>query len=113
VVFVEKPLALTMEELAEVLAAAREPGARLMVGFNRRFSPLVQHVRSALQRCSAPAAMLYRVNAGPLPHDHWFKSADEGGRLLGEGCHFLDLLICLACLRTVSVLLGCLGKEAG
>jgi predicted dehydrogenase len=113
VVFVEKPLALTMEELAEVLAAAREPGARLMVGFNRRFSPLVQHVRNALQRCTAPAAMLYRVNAGPLPHDHWFKSADEGGRLLGEGCHFLDLLIYLARSRPETVHAVSLGKEAG
>jgi predicted dehydrogenase/threonine dehydrogenase-like Zn-dependent dehydrogenase len=113
VVFVEKPLALTTEELRPVLEAAREPGARLMVGFNRRFSPLVTFARDALKKCSGPAAITYRVNAGPLPHDHWFRDAGEGGRLLGEGCHFIDLLLHLARSRPETVHAVSLGKEAG
>lgn len=112
-VFVEKPLALTIEELREVIAVAREPGARLMVGFNRRFSPLVAFLRDAIHRTGAPAAMVYRVNAGPLPHDHWHRDASEGGRLLGEGCHFLDLLIHLARSRPETVYAVSVGKEAG
>jgi predicted dehydrogenase/threonine dehydrogenase-like Zn-dependent dehydrogenase len=112
-VFVEKPLAMNLDELGEVLAAAREPGARLMVGFNRRFSPLVGFLREALSRCSAPPAMVYRVNAGPLPRDHWFRDPQEGGRLLGEGCHFIDLLLYLAGSRPETVHAVSLGKEAG
>ena len=112
-VFVEKPLALTVEELREVLEAAREPGARLMVGFNRRFSPLTRFVQEALQRCCAPSAMIFRVNAGPLPRDHWFRDPDEGGRLLGEGCHFIDTLIHLAGSRPETVHAVSLGKQAG
>jgi predicted dehydrogenase len=112
-VFVEKPLALTVEELREVLEAARQPGARLMVGFNRRFSPLTRFIHEALQRCCAPPAMIFRVNAGPLPRDHWFRDPEEGGRLLGEGCHFIDTLLYLAGSRPQTVHAVSLGKQAG
>jgi predicted dehydrogenase/threonine dehydrogenase-like Zn-dependent dehydrogenase len=112
-VFVEKPLALTIEELRAVLSVAREPGAQLMVGFNRRFSPLVSFVRGAMPASSGPSAMLYRVNAGPLPHDHWFRDPNEGGRLLGEGCHFIDLLLYFSRSRPETVHAVSLAKEAG
>jgi polar amino acid transport system substrate-binding protein len=94
-VFVEKPLALDEEELAEV-EAALDSGGPLMVGFNRRFAPLVERLRREL--AGAPARVLaVRVNAGPLPGGHWLHDPEDGGgRLLGECCHFVDLLADLA-----------------
>jgi predicted dehydrogenase/threonine dehydrogenase-like Zn-dependent dehydrogenase len=101
-VFVEKPLALTEEELLEVEAALSE-GGLLMVGFNRRHAPLTVRLRSALEGIGAPV-LLARVNAGPLPDDHWLHDPEDGGgRLLGEGCHFVDLLAHLAGGRPLSV----------
>jgi predicted dehydrogenase len=100
-VFVEKPLALTEEELEEVERALGAGGV-LMVGFNRRFAPLTERLRSEL--AGIPDLVLSaRVNAGPLPAEHWLHDPEEGGgRLLGEGCHFVDLLADLAGARIVS-----------
>ena len=101
-VLVEKPLALSAEELLAVEGALAEGGA-LMVGFNRRFAPLTERLRAEI--AGAPGHVLAaRVNAGPLPADHWLHDPEEGGgRLLGEGCHFVDLLAHLAGSRPVSV----------
>lgn len=91
-VFVEKPLALTEMELADV-ARALPHGRFLMVGFNRRFAPFVLDAVELL-RSSANCQMTVRVNAGRLPDDHWLHDPLlGGGRLLGEGCHFIDLLM--------------------
>lgn len=93
-VFVEKPLALTLDQLDAVEAAyAQAPaGTKLMVGFNRRFAPLVQEARRLLAVEPAPKSLLYTVNAGAIPADHWLQRADEGGgRIVGEACHFVDL----------------------
>jgi len=89
--FVEKPLALNESELAEVEEALTDDNL-LMVGFNRRFAPLVERLRSAI--ANAPERVVaVRVNAGPLEDDHWLHDPEEGGgRLLGEGCHFVDLV---------------------
>src|SRR5205807_6317059 len=92
-VFVEKPLALSQDELDEIEAAYS--GGVLMVGFNRRFAPLTQSLRSQLEGLSG-LVLLARVNAGPLARDHWVNDPSEGGRLVGEGCHFVDLLAHLA-----------------
>lgn len=90
-VFVEKPLAMTEEELREVLKAARESGSVLFVGFNRRFAPLARQVKALFCERASPMALLYRVNAGPLPAEHWSLDASEGGgRIIGEVCHFID-----------------------
>ena len=91
-VLVEKPLCLTEEELEEISAAYG--GSRLlMVGFNRRFAPLAQKVKAALQGRNTPLVMTYRVNAGFIPEDHWVHDPEVGGgRLLGEVCHFIDFL---------------------
>jgi predicted dehydrogenase/threonine dehydrogenase-like Zn-dependent dehydrogenase len=95
-VFVEKPLCLTAEELTSI-EAAHTGEQLLMVGFNRRFAPLLLDLRQQLQRLSGPKAFVYTCNAGAIPADHWTQDpALGGGRLLGEACHFVDLLRHLA-----------------
>lgn len=92
-VFVEKPLALDDESLDEVLAAARRSRLPLVVGFNRRRAPLLVRLRAALPS-GLPRVVALRVNAGPLPADHWLRDPRVGGgRVIGEGCHFADLAL--------------------
>jgi predicted dehydrogenase len=68
-----------------------------MVGFNRRFAPLVQQAKAFLRPSSGPVGITYRVNAGPIPSDHWVQDPQEGGgRIIGEVCHFADLIHFLA-----------------
>jgi len=88
-VFVEKPLALTDDELNEIESAYA--GGVLMVGFNRRFAPLTEKLVELLGDLGG-ALLVARVNAGPVPSGHWLTDREEGGRLIGEGCHFVDLL---------------------
>jgi predicted dehydrogenase/threonine dehydrogenase-like Zn-dependent dehydrogenase len=88
-VFCEKPPALNDQELARLRAAAS--GRVLQVGFNRRHAPLAQTMREHVVRGGHPVELVYRVAAGRLPSDHWLNDpVDGGGRLLGEGCHFID-----------------------
>ncbi|MGW7417728.1 bi-domain-containing oxidoreductase [Streptomyces sp. NPDC054863] len=91
-VFVEKPLALTEEELAGVLAAVEESGNdRLQVGFNRRFAPLLQEARQQFGARKGPASLRYLINAGSLPQGSWYlRQGAEGSRFAGEGGHFID-----------------------
>ncbi|HMG72542.1 MAG TPA: bi-domain-containing oxidoreductase [Pyrinomonadaceae bacterium] len=92
-VFVEKPLALNDEELDGVLAAAERAGAQLMVGFNRRFSPLARRARELFAERAAPLSINYRVNGGRIPRGHWAHDPKEGGgRIVGEVCHFIDFM---------------------
>jgi predicted dehydrogenase/threonine dehydrogenase-like Zn-dependent dehydrogenase len=92
-IFVEKPLGLTLGECQAVLQAVELAGVLCAVGFNRRFSPLAQALHSALQQVSGPKQLLMRVNAGFLPTNHWLRDPQQGGgRIVGEGCHFFDLL---------------------
>jgi predicted dehydrogenase len=92
-VFVEKPLALNRDELAAIVGMQRRTGRRLIVGFNRRFAPLVQDMHAFLKDHSRPLLSIYRINAGAIPATHWTQSAEEGGgRIIGEACHFIDLL---------------------
>ena len=89
-VYVEKPLALNWEELTLVMEAERRSGALLFVGFNRRYAPLAAEIR----RLPGPRLMSFRVNAGQLRADHWTNDLRRGGgRLKGEGCHFIDFLL--------------------
>lgn len=93
-VFVEKPLALDRPSLERVILAARETGNdRLMVGFNRRFSPLLQEMRAAWGDAAGPQMLQYRVVAGPLERTSWYRQIEkEGSRFVGEGGHFIDTL---------------------
>ena len=97
-VFVEKPLCLNREELdaiQEGYQSAKNPF--LMVGFNRRFAPLTQTLNDLLKSRSDPKSFIYTVNAGYIPPDHWTQHPEiGGGRLLGEACHFIDLIRFLA-----------------
>jgi predicted dehydrogenase len=89
-VFVEKPPCLTLEELIRLKDAVARSGRTLVVGFNRRHAPLSERLREHLAG-SGPIQLVYRVNTGPVPSDHWLDDVEEGGgRLLGEGCHFTD-----------------------
>jgi predicted dehydrogenase/threonine dehydrogenase-like Zn-dependent dehydrogenase len=96
-VFVEKPLALSEEQVAQVLATVAETGNdRVMVGFNRRFAPLFVHLREHFRRNDAPVSARYLVNAGQLDPASWYLKADtEGSRFAGEGGHFVDTLSAL------------------
>jgi predicted dehydrogenase/threonine dehydrogenase-like Zn-dependent dehydrogenase len=96
-VFVEKPLCLTLKELAAIEAAQAASGRLLMVGFNRRFAPMVVKTKARLAATPGPKSFIMTVNAGHVPAEHWAQDpAAGGGRLLGEGCHFIDLLRHLA-----------------
>ena len=98
-VFVEKPLAISHEQLAEIqtcyqnLSESGKALPKLMVGFNRRFAPHSQKIQSLLSTLHAPKNMVMTVNAGYIPKEHWTQDPEVGGgRLLGEACHFVDLL---------------------
>jgi predicted dehydrogenase/threonine dehydrogenase-like Zn-dependent dehydrogenase len=106
-VFVEKPLVIAEEELdlvdaamqlaAEKAHAAGQSSPYLMVGFNRRFAPFIHEMKSRLAGIREPLMLNYRVNAGFIPRDSWAQDPEQGGgRLVGEGCHFIDLLLHLA-----------------
>jgi predicted dehydrogenase len=97
-VFVEKPLALTQAELESIEAEwARAETPFVLVGFNRRYAPLVLTMKRLLANRAEPRAMIMTVNAGALPANHWTRDPQVGGgRIIGEGCHFIDLLRHLA-----------------
>jgi predicted dehydrogenase/threonine dehydrogenase-like Zn-dependent dehydrogenase len=96
-VFVEKPLALRHEDLDDIAAAAQAAQRLVMVGFNRRFAPQVQKMQALLAGAPGPKSLVMTVNAGAIPANHWTQDPEVGGgRLVGEGCHFIDLLRFLA-----------------
>lgn len=92
-VFVEKPLATTEADLNKVIEAYERSDRQLLTGFNRRFSEPLRTLKRYFGDLKSPIALHYRVNAGPLPKDHWTQDLVEGGgRLIGEACHFIDAL---------------------
>jgi len=126
-VFVEKPLAITRQGLEEIektyhemnashsgsTSARAEAGALLlMVGFNRRFSPQVQKIKILLTGVREPKSFVMTVNAGSIPAEHWTQDTEVGGgRIIGEACHFIDLLRFLADAPIMSVQVGVLGAQ--
>lgn len=108
-VFVEKPLALTRDDLQTVedgyrAALASGNGRQLMVGFNRRFAPQVRKMKSLLAAVNEPKSFIMTMNAGAIPPEHWTQDlAVGGGRIIGEACHFIDLMRFLAGSEIVSV----------
>ena len=104
-VFVEKPLAINHNQLSAVSKQLKADGCPLMaVGFNRRFAPLAQSLSSFFLNRNEPMHVHYRVNAGPLPLNHWTQDPEiGGGRIIGEGCHFVDFITFLVGAPPVSV----------
>jgi len=116
-VFVEKPLCLDEEQLRAIAAAMREAAAGggapvLQVGFNRRFSPAAREARRHFGAEPGPLTMMYRVNAGSIPRKHWIQDPEQGGgRLIGEVCHFIDLMQFLCGADPIEVRAICVGAE--
>lgn len=93
-VFVEKPLALNMDQLEAISTAVRTAPGQVMVGFNRRFSPLVREVQRRFG--TGPMSIIYRINAGAIAKDSWIQDRElGGGRIVGEACHFIDTMVFL------------------
>jgi len=108
-VFVEKPLAMNYEELDAVKKAYDEGNSKLMVGFNRRFSPVVVKIKEEFKNNGEPKVINIRVNAGFIPKDHWTQSPNlGGGRIIGEMCHFIDLMQFFTDAKPIKVYADCI-----
>jgi len=111
-VFVEKPLALTREEFTAVKQAYEASGRSLSVGFNRRFSPHIQAIKKALGYDPGPLNLIATMNAGPIPPSIWVHDIEiGGGRIIGEACHYLDLLVYLASSHIEAVCMNAMGPN--
>ncbi len=103
-VFVEKPLSIDYAGLDEVQEARKVSKGVLMVGFNRRFSTAAQEIRKRISLLREPVVMNFRVNAGIIPKEHWIQKQDVGGgRIIGEMCHFFDLMEYMSGARPIKV----------
>lgn len=91
-IFVEKPLCINEEELYDILELYEEHGGKVMVGFNRRFSKPFKKLKEYFDQTKEPMNIIYRVNAGLLSKDHWVQLPENGGRIIGEVCHFIDTI---------------------
>ena len=102
-VYVEKPLCVNIEDLASIEDVLMPSGCILMVGYNRRFSPAIKKLKKLIDSLGVPIIVHYKVNAGFIPPDHWYQQPENGGRIIGEGCHFVDTLQFLTGSNPVSV----------
>jgi predicted dehydrogenase/threonine dehydrogenase-like Zn-dependent dehydrogenase len=115
-VFVEKPLALTHEELDAIESAYNKQNGkcRVMVGYNRRFAPHVIKMKSLLANISEPKVFIMTMNAGAIPSDHWTQDPEiGGGRIIGEACHYIDLMRFLVGSEITGFTATCMGKADG
>ena len=113
-VFVEKPLALSYDELAQIVRAFDAAESGLMVGYNRRFSPHALHAKESVKKTKGPIEILYRVNAGHFPADHWYQDMEEGGgRIIGEVCHFVDFVQFLSDAKPLRVYAETISENKG
>lgn len=110
-VFVEKPLAINGEELERIREIAASKNDRVMVGFNRRFSNALRLVKGHFAGAGEPLVMMYRVNAGFIPVENWIQAESQGGRIIGEGCHFIDCMQFLTGARPTSVYAAAIGSQ--
>ncbi|MEY4927847.1 MAG: hypothetical protein RI894_2283 [Bacteroidota bacterium] len=112
-VFVEKPLAITYEELDAVEAAYKQANKTLTVGFNRRFAPLIVDAKKQLGSGNTPINVIATMNAGEIPANHWTQDMRTGGgRIIGEACHYIDLITFLTGSTVESVIMNGLGTDA-
>jgi predicted dehydrogenase len=112
-VFVEKPLAITHQELDAVKAAYEKANKTLTVGFNRRFAPLIVDAKKQLGAGNTPINVIATMNAGEIPANHWTQDMiNGGGRIIGEACHYIDLITFLTGSTVESVIMNGLGTDA-
>ena len=112
-VFVEKPLAMTYEELEEVKNTLYDNNSKLMVGFNRRFAPVSIAIKKEFENIGEPIFVNIRVNAGFIPKDHWTQNENlGGGRIIGEMCHFIDLMQFFTNAKPVKVYADCIDTSS-
>jgi predicted dehydrogenase len=103
-IYCEKPLVITRDELSDVKTTYEVGSGKLMVGFNRRFAPMIKKMKEFMGNSAEPLRMHYRINAGYLPLSHWVHDLEQGGgRILGEGCHFIDTLMFLCGEKPIAV----------
>ena len=116
-VFVEKPLAIYSEELDAIIQTYQEQlgngnGKSLTVGFNRRFSPFVQKAKQLLGHGKIPMNIIATMNAGYIPQDVWVQNRETGGgRIIGEACHYIDLMIAITGSKVSAVMMSALGTQ--
>ncbi len=111
-VFVEKPLVITESELAEVTEAYQAGRTSVMVGFNRRFSPFISKAKALLGTVTEPMNIVITANAGAIPYSHWTQQmAVGGGRIIGEACHFIDMVTHLTGSPVTEVMASALGPH--
>ena len=111
-VFVEKPLALSEEELLEVIQSYEKNNVNISVGFNRRFAPLAIQMKKALGNDETPVNIVATMNAGYIPKDVWVHDMQTGGgRIIGEACHYIDLCSYLAGSKVISVCMNAMGNN--
>ena len=110
-VFVEKPLAITRTELEAIGEVVERKGGNVMVGFNRRFSDSLAAMKKHFRAVNEPLVMTYRVNAGFIKLDSWVQAESQGGRIIGEGCHFIDCMQFMCGARPRSVYAAAIGSQ--
>lgn len=111
-VFVEKPLALSHDELDQIDTVYKNQSKSLTVGFNRRFAPLIRDAKKQLGDRSTPINVIATMNAGAIPKDHWVQDMDQGGgRIIGEACHYIDLITYLTGSLVTEVVMNAQGEH--
>jgi polar amino acid transport system substrate-binding protein len=111
-VYVEKPLAMNMDELNAIMMTYQDcPSPFLMVGFNRRFAHISQVAKDSFKNLGEPLVMAFRVNAGYIPKEHWTQTRAGGGRIIGEICHFIDLMQFFTGAEPVRVFAHCINSR--
>ena len=111
-VFVEKPLAINIEDLNNILDCKQQTEKTVTVGFNRRFSPFSQSAKEALGSNPGPINVIATMNAGEIPLEHWVQDMEQGGgRIIGEACHYIDLISYFTSSKVQSVLLAANGTN--
>lgn len=112
-IFLEKPMALNQAELDRLTAVLEETRVPFMMGYNRRFSPAARRAKEIIADRQNPLMILYRMNAGYLPPDHWTQTAEGGGRIIGEACHIFDLFQYLIAAPALEVSATAIAPQTG
>jgi polar amino acid transport system substrate-binding protein len=110
-IFVEKPLCIDRSELVSIRTAVNESNGQVMVGFNRRFSKPFKDIKSFFSECTSPLSIMYRINAGAIPLSSWIQDPKQGGRIIGEACHFIDCMVYLTGAKPVEVFARALSHD--